>query len=223
MHEADHGTKWQRSRQGTPPDYGGGVLRSACVLLGSLIAATASADELRVENKGSTYPLTDLTLDGFAVPGGRFVEVGLCSARRPGRVSSYACMSLDVGKQDGEWIVGEVVEWGLRVRVSRHVSIKAAGGFSLLTLFVNGIACAFGSAEGAGADGPSDAPSTETCGGGLLPMQAYPTLGAQVTIPTSRIDLVVAGNVRYIVPIEGRVDVRAPSGLAVSLGAGVAF
>jgi len=201
------------------------MLRVLVLSLG-LPLASAHAEDAKpavVENRGSSYRLTELATSVFAVRDGGFGEIGLCSARRPGTVSSYACMSLDLGKQDGAGIASEVTEWGLRVQPTPWLAVNGAVGFSLLTALVDALACAAKKSGPAGADGPSEMPGGSDACGAWLPLQFYPGISTNLTIPVSGIDLVVTGSARYVVPIPGSVGVAAPSGVAVALGAGVAF
>jgi hypothetical protein len=199
------------------------------LVAGSLVTLLVAAGPLHAEppkprvakHDSANYDLAELTVAAFALRDGGFGEVGLCSAKRDGVVSTYACMSIDLGKQHDAWVGGEVVEWGVRVQPISRLWLKAGGGFSLLTAFVNGIGCAF--ATPAGADGPSDMPgsSSRSCDA-ILPMQAYPTASAHVAVPVSSVDIVLSGAVRYIVASDSRVG-QAPSGVAIAFGAGLSF
>ena len=203
------------------------IMLRVLVLSLLLPPASARAEDARPSAAAVRDPepsLTELTAAAFAVRGGGFGELGLCSPRRPRTVSGYSCLSFDLGKQDGRWIATEVAEWGLSVQPTPRLTIKGGVGFSLLTLLVDGLACVGKSSGSAGADGPSgDASGGRKSCGIWLPMQFYPGASASLTIPAPMIDVVLTASTRYIVPIPGSVDVVAPSGLAVSLGAGVAF
>lgn len=197
----------------------------ACSLLvaGPLHAEPVQADPVDAEpaklGTSQSARLSVLTVNAFGVPDGGFGEVGLCTARGRGVVATYACLSIDVGKQDGAWIGGEVGEWGVSMQPTSRLTIKTGGGFSLLTLFANVIGCAM--SRPAGADGPADMPSSESCDV-YLPMQAYPTVSAHLAVPIGSVDVMLSGAARYIVAIDSRIG-QAPSGLAIAFGAGVAF
>jgi hypothetical protein len=177
----------------------------------------------RVGSSGSTDTLRDLSLQAFAVRDGWFGEIGLCTARRPGTISTYACLSLDLGRQADAVVAAEAGEWGLRVEPTERVSLQAGVGFSLLTLVVDMLECAARKSGGAGADGPAEMASSNYCGEVWLPMQFYPGLRGRLVVPARIADIVLTGSVRYIVPILGSVSVQPPSGIAVAVGAGIAF
>lgn len=205
----------------------GPCITSMRVLIALLLSLSSSAHaqsddgsekvELKKPNSGKRYELTEVTTSVFDLEGGWLVDVGACSAERQGTWSTYSCLSLNLGRQNGTLVGGDALEWGLQLRPISNLSFTAGGAMGILSGVVDAFGCAVQVEFRSGK-------KRETCKKVLLPVQLYPALGAHLAIPTSRGATLVNVVARYQVAVPSTIlEFQAPAGAALAFGTGFRF
>ncbi|HWO27006.1 MAG TPA: hypothetical protein VNO30_50095 [Kofleriaceae bacterium] len=182
-------------------------------------AAVLPVDRRRRELK------TSYEMRMFKLRDGGLFELAWCDARKPTTWSRYVCWAVNLGRQDGRWVEGELVTFGARYRPGRGpLTIVAGGGAGLVTVMTDAVIC-MARKPGPGRFQNHNPPSRK-CNGSLFPFELAAELGVRTAIPAGRLGVEVQVIARYHANINGDgTDLigRVPAGPMVSAGASLIF
>ena len=210
------------------------------VILSLLLAQPALAADTFAERLSSLYnrpggltsdqaatraDKTSYEMRMFKLRDGSLFELAWCDPRKRTTWSRYMCWAVNLGRQDGRWVEGELVTFGAQYRPGRGpVTIVAGGGAGLVTVMVDGVIC-MARKPGPGRFQNHNPPSRK-CNGSLFPFELAAELGVRTAIPAGRIGIEVQVIARYHANINGDGTDwigRVPAGPMVSAGAGLIF
>ena len=178
--------------------------------------AEVRADKSHEEppSSGNSYHLTELHLRILSLRGGTLWELGACSPDRAGTWSSFGCWSLNLGKQEGQIVGGDLAEWGVRLRALPRLFFTGSLGLGAASSIANGLICAL---PGRNEEG--------TCKGDFLPIEYSASVGAHASIAVGSIEVDAELLLRYHAdpPFGDLAGYGAPSGLALSTGLALRF
>lgn len=186
-----------------------------CLLVTSLVTLLSSV------SSADAAPNKELSVTGFRVADGWVVDAAYCQENE--HSPTYWCLALMGGHQGDSVILSEAAEWGFRARPTNHVVITGGFGASALSGIVDLLACGLAAGATSSSSDPADPDDGDESCHQALALHAYPMLGARVTGRIAGYPVAVSAVARYHLETSGRASVRAPSGLAVGVGAAVTW